>query len=164
MTKKNALTIALTALTNMNSDESNEAIGVLTKMIEGLNARPRTDEQKAKQNEKRKAATAAARAALMEQVLPVLQRGQLPPPREHPLPVQQRLPGGPSLPLSRQPALPPWGRPAFSWPVSLQPVFSRRASFPRLFSLQAFVQKPVLLLPPLPSFYLPLSFYALSLP
>ena len=72
MTKKNALTVALTALTAMNSDESNEAIGVLTKMIEGLNARPRTDEQKAKQNEKRKAATANARAEMVAKVIPIL--------------------------------------------------------------------------------------------
>ena len=108
-----------------------ELVKVLTKIRDQI-AKPHTTspEAKSKANEKRKAATAAARAALMEQVLPVLQRGQLPPPREHPLPVQQRLPGGPSLPLSRQPALPPWGRPAFSWPVSLQQAFSRLASFP----------------------------------
>ena len=68
MTKKDALTIALSTMTN------DEAKTVIQKMIDQL-AQPRTplsDEAKARINFARKEKTAAARAALMEKVLPVL--------------------------------------------------------------------------------------------
>ena len=68
MTKKEALSIALTTMTN------DEAKTVIQKMIDQL-AQPRTplsDEAKARANAARKEKTAAARAALMKEVLPVL--------------------------------------------------------------------------------------------
>lgn len=75
MTKKNALTVALNALTLVNTDEAVEARATLTKMVESLSAsRPLSDEAKAKQNELRKAKTAAARAELVAAVAPVLRK------------------------------------------------------------------------------------------
>ena len=87
MTKKDALTIALSTLTastytNPSYDgkettrkeiPATEVVEILQKMIDQL-SKPHTTspEAKSKANEKRKAATAAARSALMEQVLPVL--------------------------------------------------------------------------------------------
>lgn len=73
MTKKNALTVALNALTLVNTDEAVEARATLTKMVETLStSRTLSDEAKAKQNELRKAKTAAARAELVAKVAPVI--------------------------------------------------------------------------------------------
>ena len=73
MTKKNALTVALNALNLVNTDEAVEARATLTKMIETLStSRALSDEAKAKQNELRKAKTAAARAELVAKVAPVI--------------------------------------------------------------------------------------------
>ena len=73
MTKKNALTVALNALNLVNTDEAVEARATLTKMIETLStSRTLSDEAKAKQNELRKAKTAAARAELVAKVAPVI--------------------------------------------------------------------------------------------
>lgn len=73
MTKKNALTVALNALNLVNTDEAVEARATLTKMVEALSAsRPLSDEAKAKQNELRKAKTAAARAELVAKVAPII--------------------------------------------------------------------------------------------
>lgn len=71
MTKKEALNIAIAMLT----DEQDEARNVLIKMAEQV-SKPRTmsDEAKTALNDKRKAATAAARAALLETVTPVLRK------------------------------------------------------------------------------------------
>lgn len=75
MTKKNALTVALNALNLVNTDEAVEARATLTKMIETLStSRTLSDEAKAKQNELRKAKTAAARAELVAVVAPVLRK------------------------------------------------------------------------------------------
>ena len=75
MTKKNALTVALNALNLVNTDEAVEARATLTKMIETLStSRTMSDEAKAKQNELRKAKTAAARAELVATVAPVLRK------------------------------------------------------------------------------------------
>lgn len=75
MTKKNALTVALNALNLVNTDEAVEARATLTKMVESLSAsRTLSDEAKAKQNELRKAKTAAARAELVAAVAPVLRK------------------------------------------------------------------------------------------
>ena len=75
MTKKNALTVALNALNLVNTDEAVEARATLTKMVEALStSRPLSDEAKAKQNELRKAKTAAARAELVATVAPVLRK------------------------------------------------------------------------------------------
>ena len=75
MTKKNALTVALNALALVNTDEASEARITLAKMIETLStSRPLSDEAKAKQNELRKAKTAAARAELVTAVAPVLRK------------------------------------------------------------------------------------------
>lgn len=75
MTKKNALTVALNALNLVNTDEAVEARATLTKMVEALStSRPMSDEAKAKQNELRKAKTAAARAKLVATVAPVLRK------------------------------------------------------------------------------------------
>lgn len=73
MTKKNALTVALNALNLVNTDEAVEARATLTKMIETLStSRTMSDEAKAKQNELRKAKTAAARAELVSKVAPII--------------------------------------------------------------------------------------------
>ena len=73
MTKKNALTVALNALNLVNTDEAVEARATLAKMIETLStSRTLSDEAKAKQNELRKAKTAAARAELVAKVAPVI--------------------------------------------------------------------------------------------
>ena len=73
MTKKNALTVALNALNLVNTDEAVEARATLTKMVESLStSRTLSDEAKAKQNELRKAKTAAARAELVAKVAPVI--------------------------------------------------------------------------------------------
>ena len=73
MTKKNALTVALNALSLVNTDEAVEARATLTKMVETLStSRTLSDEAKAKQNELRKAKTAAARAELVAKVAPVI--------------------------------------------------------------------------------------------
>jgi hypothetical protein len=75
MTKKIALTVALNALNLVNTDEAIEARATLTKMVETLStSRPMSDEAKAKQNELRKAKTAAARAELVATVAPVLRK------------------------------------------------------------------------------------------
>lgn len=75
MTKKNALTVALNALIHENTDEAIEARITIAKMIETLSAsRTLSDEAKAKQNELRKAKTAAARAELVAAVAPVLRK------------------------------------------------------------------------------------------
>ena len=75
MTKKNALTIALNALNLVNTDEAIEARATLTKMVDSLStSRAMSDEAKAKQNELRKAKTAAARAELVATVAPVLRK------------------------------------------------------------------------------------------
>lgn len=75
MTKKNALTVALNALNLVNTDEAVEARATLIKMVESLSAsRTLSDEAKAKQNELRKAKTAAARAELVAAVAPVLRK------------------------------------------------------------------------------------------
>ena len=75
MTKKNALTVALNALNLVNTDEAVKARATLTKMVEALStSRPMSDEAKAKQNELRKAKTAAARAELVATVAPVLRK------------------------------------------------------------------------------------------
>ena len=75
MTKKNALTVALNALNLVNTDEAVEARATLTKMVETLStSRTLSDEAKAKQNELRKAKTAAARAELVAVVAPVLRK------------------------------------------------------------------------------------------
>lgn len=75
MTKKNALTVALNALNLVNTDEAVEARATLTKMVEALStSRPLSDEAKVKQNELRKAKTAAARAELVTAVAPVLRK------------------------------------------------------------------------------------------
>ena len=75
MTKKNALTVALNALNLVNTDEAVEARATLAKMIETLStSRTLSDEAKAKQNELRKAKTAAARAELVAAVAPVLRK------------------------------------------------------------------------------------------
>ena len=67
MTKKEALTIALNTITD------NEARATIEAMIAQLE-KPRTmsDEKKAELSQQRKAATAAARAELTAQVIPVL--------------------------------------------------------------------------------------------
>lgn len=73
MTKKNALTVAMNALTLVNTDEATEARITLAKMIETLSAsRAMSDEAKAKQNELRKAKTAAARSELVAKVAPII--------------------------------------------------------------------------------------------
>lgn len=73
MTKKNALTVALNALNLVNTDEAVEARITLAKMIETLStSHTLSDEAKAKQNELRKAKTAAARAELVAKVAPVI--------------------------------------------------------------------------------------------
>ena len=73
MTKKNALTVALNALNLVNTDEAVEARATLAKMIETLStSHTLSDEAKAKQNELRKAKTAAARAELVAKVAPVI--------------------------------------------------------------------------------------------
>ena len=71
MTKKEALSTAIAMLT----DEQDEARTILIKMAEQI-SKPRSmsDEAKTKMNEKRKAATAAARAALLETITPVLRK------------------------------------------------------------------------------------------
>ena len=67
MTKKEALTIALNTITD------NDARATIESMIAQLE-KPRTmsDEKKAELSQQRKAATAAARAELTAQVIPVL--------------------------------------------------------------------------------------------
>ena len=73
MTKKNALTVALNALILVNTDEAAEARITIAKMIETLStSRTLSDEAKAKQNELRKAKTAAARAELVAKVAPII--------------------------------------------------------------------------------------------
>lgn len=90
MTKKIALTIALNAIaanaqyvnpvydgkeTTIKSYTGEEVREVLTKMVESLStSRAMSDEAKAKQNELRKAKTAAARAELVAAVAPVLRK------------------------------------------------------------------------------------------
>lgn len=88
MTKKIALTIALNAIatnaqyvnpvydgkeTTIKSYTGEEVREVLTKMVESLStSRAMSDEAKAKQNELRKAKTAAARAELVAKVAPII--------------------------------------------------------------------------------------------
>lgn len=69
MTKKEALSIALSTMTN------EEAKTVIEGMITQLSkSRSMSDEAKTKANEKRKAATATARATLIDEVAPVLRK------------------------------------------------------------------------------------------
>lgn len=69
MTKKDALTIALTSL----PVEQTEAAETIRAMIAQLSkTRNVSDEKKAEQSAKRKAATAAARAEMTTQVIPIL--------------------------------------------------------------------------------------------
>lgn len=93
MTKKDALTIALTTLTNDTYTNPNwtetspdtirkeipvtEIRDTLIKMIDQLNNhhKNQSEEVKERQNAKRKEKTANARAALIEQVAPVLREG-----------------------------------------------------------------------------------------
>lgn len=72
MTKKDALSYAINAI-EIHCDTDREVVETLTKMRDQL-AKPHTTspEAKSKANEKRKAATAAARATLVESVVPVL--------------------------------------------------------------------------------------------
>ena len=88
MTKKIALTIALNSIaanaqytnpaydgkeTTIKSYTGEEVREVLTKMVESLStSRAMSDEAKAKQNELRKAKTAAARAELVSKVAPII--------------------------------------------------------------------------------------------
>lgn len=88
MTKKIALTIALNAIaanaqyvnpayddkeTTVKSYTGEEVREILTKMVESLStSRTMSDEAKAKQNELRKAKTAAARSELVAKVAPVI--------------------------------------------------------------------------------------------
>lgn len=75
ITRVDALNYAIAAVTSSTEvlTNPNEIVEILTKIRDQI-AKPHTTspEAKSKANEKRKAATAAARAALMEQVLPVL--------------------------------------------------------------------------------------------
>lgn len=74
MTKKSALELAIATLALRN--ENDEAVTVLQKMVEQLE-KPRTpiaDEKKAAISAKRKEATAAARAELLAQVVPVVRK------------------------------------------------------------------------------------------
>ena len=72
MTKKDALSYAINAI-EIHCDTDREVVETLTKMRDQL-SKPHTTspEAKSKANEKRKAATAAARATLVESVAPVL--------------------------------------------------------------------------------------------
>ena len=65
MTKKDALTIALSSMTDK------EAIQIVSAMIEKLSTE-RTPEEKEKANARRKEKTAAARAEMVAAVIPVL--------------------------------------------------------------------------------------------
>lgn len=73
MTKKNALTIALNALNMVNTEDALEARVTVQAMIDAL-SKPHamSDEAKAKQNELRKAKTAAARSELVAKVAPII--------------------------------------------------------------------------------------------
>lgn len=73
MTKKNALTVALNALNKVNTEDALEARVTVQAMIDAL-SKPHvmSDEAKAKQNELRKAKTAAARAELVAKVAPII--------------------------------------------------------------------------------------------
>ena len=74
MTKKSALELAIATLALRN--ENDEAVTVLQKMVEQLE-KPRTpiaEEKKAAISAKRKEATAAARAELLAQVMPVVRK------------------------------------------------------------------------------------------
>lgn len=73
MTKKNALTVALNALNMVNTEDALEARVTVQAMIDAL-SKPHTmsDEAKAKQNELRKAKTAAARSELIAKVAPII--------------------------------------------------------------------------------------------
>ena len=69
MTYTEALTVAIDTMTEVNSDVANR----LSNLRETLIRRSHTsDESKAKANAKRKAETAAARLALVSQVMPIL--------------------------------------------------------------------------------------------
>ena len=73
MTKKNALTIAISALETSNEPVDAAAVEILRKMVDSLSkTRTMSDEAKAKQNELRKAKTAAARAELVAKVAPII--------------------------------------------------------------------------------------------
>lgn len=75
MTKKNALTIALNALNLVNTDEATEARVTVQAMLDQLNkSHPVSEETRAAINEKRKAATAAARAEMVAAVSPAILR------------------------------------------------------------------------------------------
>ncbi len=75
MTKKNALTIAISALETSDEPVDAAAVEILRKMVDSLSkTRTMSDEAKAKQNELRKAKTAAARAELVAAVAPVLRK------------------------------------------------------------------------------------------
>ena len=76
MTNKDALNFAVNALNNSECYNASEVIEKLEKMIAQLENHHKgaSEEAKAKQNAKRKEATANARAALVEKVAPVLRR------------------------------------------------------------------------------------------
>ena len=73
MTKKNALTIAISALETSAEPVDAVAVEILRKMVDSLSkTRTLSDEAKAKQSELRKAKTAAARSELVAKVAPII--------------------------------------------------------------------------------------------
>ena len=73
MTKKNALTIAISALETSAEPVDAAAVEILRKMVDSLSkTRTLSDEAKAKQSELRKAKTAAARSELVAKVAPII--------------------------------------------------------------------------------------------
>lgn len=73
MTKKSALTVALTALGLVNTEEAEQAKETIASMIDQLSkSRPVNEEKKAAINAARKEKTAAARAELVAKVAPAL--------------------------------------------------------------------------------------------
>lgn len=73
MTKKNALSVAMNALSLVNTDEAREACETIAKMAENLNkTHPLSEEAKVIRNGNRREATAKARAELIAKVAPIL--------------------------------------------------------------------------------------------
>ena len=73
MTKKNALTIAISALETSAEPVDAAAVEILRKMVDSLSkTHTLSDEAKAKQSELRKAKTAAARSELVAKVAPII--------------------------------------------------------------------------------------------
>lgn len=77
MTKKDALTIAISALETSAEPVDAAAVEILRKMVDSLSKprTPKSEEAKAKANAIRKAKTAQARAELIAKVAPVLREG-----------------------------------------------------------------------------------------